>query len=160
MAIVKYTKECLSEVVSQNTTLIGVIRDLGLKYVSGNLYSHLRKRIAEYGIDTSHMVSGRSWAKGRPSSNKQSATEVLRRKSSLRREDTYKLRRALLEAGVKHECSRCPVGSEWMGEPLVLQIDHIDGDRSNHERENLRFLCPNCHSQTPTYGNKKKISRV
>lgn len=54
-----------------------------------------------------------------------------------------------------HKCIRCGL-SEWLGEPLVIEVDHIDGDNQNNQRENLRGLCPNCHSQTPTWktGNK------
>lgn len=49
-----------------------------------------------------------------------------------------------------HKCI-CGQGELWNGEPLVLQLDHIDGDTSNWARDNLRMLCPNCHTQTPTY---------
>ena len=51
----------------------------------------------------------------------------------------------------KYECSECGI-SEYNGKPITLQIDHIDGDRRNNEFDNLRFMCPNCHSQTDTYG--------
>src|SRR5271166_5621357 len=57
-----------------------------------------------------------------------------------------KRRRVLLEQQGK--CLLCDL-SEWMGETLVLQLDHKDGDNNNNKRENLRGLCPNCHSQTP-----------
>ena len=49
-------------------------------------------------------------------------------------------------------CGLCPV---WMGKPLRLQIDHVDGDRSSNGLDNLRLLCPNCHTQTETFGNRK-----
>jgi hypothetical protein len=42
---------------------------------------------------------------------------------------------------------------------LVLQLDHIDGDRSNNTIDNLRLLCPNCHTQTPTFGAKRRKKR-
>lgn len=54
-----------------------------------------------------------------------------------------------------HKCLHCDQGEAWNGLPLVLQLDHIDGNRKNNLRENLRGLCPNCHSQTPTYAIKK-----
>jgi hypothetical protein len=64
-----------------------------------------------------------------------------------------KKKRVVIEQGGK--CFRCNV-SEWMGEPLTLQVDHEDGDTRNNKRDNLRGLCPNCHSQTPTYCGKKR----
>lgn len=56
-------------------------------------------------------------------------------------------------------CSRCGVGAVWNNMPLSLQVDHIDGDSDNNLFENLRLLCPNCHTQTDTYGRKGKGSR-
>ncbi len=54
----------------------------------------------------------------------------------------------------------CPlydiISPEWAGEPVVLQLDHINGVRNDHRLENLRWLCPNCHSQTPTYCGRNK----
>ena len=44
--------------------------------------------------------------------------------------------------------------SEWLGNPLALQLDHINGVNNDHRLTNLRFLCPNCHSQTDTYAGK------
>lgn len=50
-------------------------------------------------------------------------------------------------------CSECFI-SEWKNKPLTLQVDHIDGDAENNSVDNVRYLCPNCHSQTETYGSK------
>ena len=50
-------------------------------------------------------------------------------------------------------CDSCGLDS-WMGKSLVLELDHIDGDHTNNSEENLRGLCPNCHSQTDTYKNR------
>lgn len=54
-----------------------------------------------------------------------------------------------------YKCSSCNI-SEWMNNPISLHLDHIDGDSSNNFPNNFRLLCPNCHSQTPTYGSKNK----
>lgn len=54
------------------------------------------------------------------------------------------------ENDIRYQCSICTT-VEWMGEELVLQFDHIDGNRNNNDKSNLRLVCPNCHSQTPTY---------
>lgn len=58
-----------------------------------------------------------------------------------------------LKRFVKYECSECDI-SEWNGKPLTLQMDHIDGDLTNNKKENIRWLCPNCHTQTETWGVK------
>jgi hypothetical protein len=72
---------------------------------------------------------------------------------------TYKLRNRLIkEKIVAYECSVCKT-FEWNGNPLSLQLDHIDGDSSNHLLENLRLICPNCHSQTDTWCGKNKTGR-
>lgn len=53
-------------------------------------------------------------------------------------------------------CSLCGQDRTWNGKELVLQLDHIDGDTTNNSLTNLRVLCPNCHTQTPTYCSKNK----
>lgn len=60
------------------------------------------------------------------------------------------LKRHLLEYGVPYKCSCCGI-SDWQNKPITLEIDHIDGMRNHNKLDNLRFLCPNCHSQTSTW---------
>ncbi len=64
------------------------------------------------------------------------------------------IKRRLKRAGLLQErCEECGL-TEWLGEYLSIQIDHINGIRDDHRLENLRMLCPNCHSQTETYGRR------
>ena len=56
-----------------------------------------------------------------------------------------------------NECASCGLGTSYNGKPLVLHLDHINGVATDHRIENLRFLCPNCHSQTETFGRKNAI---
>ena len=61
------------------------------------------------------------------------------------------VKRHLLEAGIlTNRCAWCGI-SEWRGRPISIQIDHINGVRDDNRVENLRMLCPNCHSQTETF---------
>lgn len=53
------------------------------------------------------------------------------------------------------ECSSCGIGEEWNEKPLVLQIDHVNGDPTDNRIENLQILCPNCHTQTDTFAGRK-----
>ena len=69
-------------------------------------------------------------------------------------------RRLLKDHLLKYECAICHNQGIWQNQDLCLQVDHIDGNASNNELSNLRFLCPNCHSQTDTFGNKNKIQRT
>jgi len=55
-------------------------------------------------------------------------------------------------------CNRCGL-KEWLGEILTLELHHIDGDDSNDKKENLCILCPNCHSLTPNYRNRKRMAQ-
>jgi hypothetical protein len=70
---------------------------------------------------------------------------------------TYKLKNRMLKEGILiNICSECGI-SEWNGKSISLELDHVDGVRTNHKLENLRLLCPNCHSQTDTYRSKNRI---
>ena len=74
----------------------------------------------------------------------------------------HQLRKKIVVEEQDYKCSHCGL-SEWMGLRITIELDHIDGDRKNNERENLRGLCPNCHSMTDTWkmgtGVGKKVRK-
>ena len=76
---------------------------------------------------------------------------------------TSYLKARLIREGVKDaRCESCN-GTQWEGEPIPLELDHVNGKRDDNRLENLRLICPNCHAQTPTYrgrniGNGHQVS--
>lgn len=148
-------EEDLRRVVSECVSFAQVLRRLGLKQAGGS-QSEVKKKVEALGISTGHFL-GRGTNRGlshRGGCPKKPYSEVL---AIGTRSRSHCLRRALLESGRKYCCqgNGCPVGDEWLGKKIVLQVDHIDGDRSNNKASNLRFLCPNCHSQTDNWGKNE-----
>lgn len=71
-----------------------------------------------------------------------------------KRRSRYHLKRRLLETGLKRErCERCGL-TEWRGSPISLELHHVNGDALDNRLESLQILCPNCHSQTESFGRR------
>lgn len=60
---------------------------------------------------------------------------------------------------LRQSCDRCGI-SDWLGEPLSLQLDHKNGIKNDNRLENLHLLCPNCHSQTDTFAGRNKLKTM
>jgi hypothetical protein len=152
---VVYTRELLQAAVSECTTFAGVIRHLGQRQAGGT-QAHVRRRIKDFGIDTSHFT-GQAHNKGRRLPSRMPPEVLLvRRPPEARRLPGVRVRQALIELGRPERCEGCGTGPEWQGRPLTLEVDHIDGDWSDNRPHNLRLLCPNCHAITPTYCGRNK----
>lgn len=150
----KYTKEQLEIAAKESFTIVGMIRALNGNVGSGGVWSHIRNKIKEFNIDISHFL-GCKINKNRTPKNKQTAKDILVKTDEGIRLKASLLRRALDEINVSYECDSCKINS-WNSKKLTLQIDHIDGNYLNNTKENLRYLCPNCHSQTSNWGFKSK----
>ena len=150
-----WTDEDLINAVNSNESIAGVIRSLGLIPVGGN-YRVIKKYIAELKLDTSHFT-GKGWNKGNKANlnngAKKSLSEILTTNSNY---SSYDLKKRLIQENIKEQkCEKCG-RTEWNGEPIPLELHHINGDHSDNRLENLQILCPNCHAQTGNYRGKKK----
>ncbi|AXE86226.1 HNH endonuclease signature motif containing protein [Streptomyces sp. Go-475] len=148
----KWTKEALQAAVAASTSTNDVLRHLGLDLVGGH-HTHIGRRIKSYGIDTSHFVPVVRTERTRHNQRRRTAAEILIEDTSshARRVPSARLKRAMQELGIEERCALCGIEALWLGEPLPLEVDHIDGDWRNNRIENLRVLCPNCHATTDRY---------
>ncbi len=147
----------LKDAVANSSSIAGVLRNLRLKAVGGN-YKTVNDKIRLLGIDTSHLT-GQGWNVGNKAglTNSLPIEQVLVEDSPYKR--SYHLKRRLLRLGlIENKCLVCSL-TEWLGSPIALELDHINGTHSDNRITNLRLLCPNCHSQTETYRGRN-IRRI
>ncbi|MBR7825410.1 HNH endonuclease [Actinospica sp. MGRD01-02] len=146
----------LRAVVPRCHSVAHVVRMLGMA-PSAQRCGLVREEARRLGLDTRHFL-GQGHLRGIPNGRRMAPEAVLIfRPEQLQRAKPPVLRRALIETGMAERCAGCGTGPEWLGRPLTLELDHINGDFRDNRRENLRFMCPNCHATTDNYCRKKSI---
>ena len=153
MKLRKYTLEELKDALASSISYRQILDKLGVAPSGGN-YATLRKAIAHFNLDTSHL-KGQGWNKGQNFGPKRPIEDYLSNKYSC---SSHRLRKRLIQENFfEAKCYSCEQ-TEWLGNPIPLELEHIDGNHQNNTLENLTILCPNCHAFTSTYRGKNKSS--
>lgn len=148
-------KEDLLNLVSKSVSYKEVLNYFGLEN-KGNNFKTLRHRMIEDGIDFSHFKSRKEYLK---IFQEPTPLEfILIENSSFNR--THLKNKLLKNNILKNECYVCGQLPIWNGKPLSLQLDHINGISNDNRIENLRILCPHCHSQTENFAGKNKHRQI
>ena len=145
------TKEELERIIEQSKTFAEFMKILGYSGNRGNSVNGLKKYLDGLKIDYSKFSKTNIYNFSHP---QKSLNELLVKYSDYTNFTRLK-KRIMRENLLGDCCSICGI-KDWNGKKLVLQIDHINGDNRDNRLENLRLLCPNCHSQTETFCRKKR----
>jgi hypothetical protein len=154
----RWSYEELLVAVKSSISIAQVLVKLGLK-PQGSNYKTMHRYFAKYNIDTTHLL-GKAHLKGQTRPNlKKPIKEFLVKDDTVSVKTESLKKRLIKEQLLDYSCSICMISS-WLDRELVLHLDHINGDAFDNRIENLRLLCPNCHSQTDTYcGKKNRLPR-
>ena len=149
-----WTEKQLISAVKKSISYRQVIKRLGLKPAGGN-YDQIKKYIKELKLEIKHF-KGRGWNLGLKGIGKPKIPleKILVKNNSFQ---SFKLKKRLFAAKLKPEyCEECGWAKKTPDGYLPLELDHINGDHHDNRLENLRVLCPNCHSLKPTHRGRRK----
>lgn len=142
-----YSEQDIKRYVADSVNFADVLIKMGRSANSGSNRMMISLYVKEHNIDTSHFSTGDAVHKRTPADifvEKSTATQNIVRKYY--KQGNYS----------EYKCAICGQEPFWNGQELVLTLDHINGVSNDHRLENLRWICPNCDRQLPTYGAKRK----
>lgn len=150
----KYNDEQLKEAVKSSVSLRETALKLGLCGRGGGSFWSIKRNIKRLKLDTTHFL-GRAWMKGRvPNWSVKPLNDYL--SIDGKHISNQQLKKRLIASGLKKDqCEICGQLPIWNNKPLVLQLDHINGNSSDNRLVNLRVVCPHCHSQTSTFCGRR-----
>ena len=151
--IYKLSDEQFVELLKKSSTISEVLFKLGYT-VKGNSwgYSQVKRRMDDLNLDYS-IFKGKSAVIKTGRLNNVKKEDIL--KENCKHQRTVLRRYVIKNNLIPYKCAICGC-TEWQGKTLSLELDHINGINNDNRLENLRFLCPNCHSQTSTYGSRNQ----
>ncbi len=145
----KWTNDELKNAIKTARSFRQVLKTLGLKQAGGN-YLQIQKYVRNLGLDINHF-KGRGWNKGLTGIG---IPRIPLEKILIINSDyqSFKLKKRLFSSGLKEQkCELCGWSEKATDGRLPLELDHINGNHRDNRLENLRILCPNCHSLQPNY---------
>lgn len=156
----EYTKEKLEEVTLKCETLRQVLQVFN-RNESASSYKVLNKRLEEWEINIKHFLTRSEVAKKLFSEGKLKKltnSELFIKDSVCGRSSVKK--RIIEDKLINYKCFKCGNEGEWMGEKIILILDHINGINNDNRIENLRFACPNCNSTLDTHCQGSKVYKI
>ncbi|HET9174429.1 MAG TPA: HNH endonuclease signature motif containing protein [Candidatus Saccharimonadales bacterium] len=149
-----WTDEQLIAAVQISQSYRNVLRILKLIPAGGN-YVQIKNAINKLEISTAHFT-GKGWNEGMKFRPKQPTPidQLLVENGTMQ---SYSLKRRLFQAGLKKpQCEQCGWAEQSQDGRIPVELDHINGNPRDNRLQNLRILCPNCHSLQPTHRGKNK----
>lgn len=139
----------LEEAIGKSSSSKEVLENLGLRAAGGN-YVSLKKACDEFGLT-------RPRYSGTPNTKRKPDSEVFVEGSTYN--NRRDIKRRMFDMGIPEECAACGLGDFWNGKHLRLTLEHKNGIWNDNRLENLEILCPNCHSQTPSFAGRGSSKR-
>ncbi len=144
----------LSGVVASSVSINAALRQIGLRVVGSN-HNTFKKWVKVHNISIDHFETNTSAVMAANVARRKSYDQVVCECSLVSQKclRTFVLREQLLN----YVCAECGIADSWNGKPLVLQLDHLNGIHNDNRIDNLRWLCPNCHTQTTTFAGRNNL---
>ena len=152
-----WSKERVEKAVAAANCWFDCLDKLGIPKVGGN-YRTLRRKIEEFGFETTHfdyrLAKTRNGGRYKHQIANRSDEEIFKYGARIK---TMNLKKEYIHRVLQDDahCEICGIRN-WNGRELIFQIHHLDGNHLNHTVGNLQLLCPNCHSQTDNFSNRKR----
>ncbi len=146
----KYSKDVLSDIISNSISKRECLIKLNLKPYGGN-YRILNRYIEMFKLDTSHFL-GQGWNKNNSPADIKPIEKCFNNEIPI---TSYKLKNRILKEKIKnYKCEICGL-EKWNNQKIPLELHHINGNNKDNSLNNLQLLCPNCHALTDNYRNRK-----